>query len=244
MRHPLDAPPPTACPVCGCGTFNARRVLDATLIAAWDLSPEEARYIDEQQGSTCTGCGANVRSGALAAAILRWAGFPGVLSDFVRTSRALALRVLEINEAGTLTPWLARMPGHRLVRYPDFDMTRPTFPPETFDLVVHSDTLEHVPDPVAGLQACRSMLDRAGACAFTVPTVIGRLTRDRRDLPPSYHGYPGCTDEDQRVHTEFGADAWTYCMAGGFTSCEIVSFHYPAGLAYLARAGVQQNQGG
>jgi SAM-dependent methyltransferase len=244
MRSRHDFLPGAACPVCGGRAFSAQRVLDATLITAWELSPEEAGYIDIQQGTACAGCGANVRSGALAAAILRWAGFGGVLSDFVSTADARALRVLEINEAGTLTPWLARMPGHVLVRYPAFDMTRPTLPAGTFDLVVHSDTLEHVPDPVAGLAACRAMLDRGGACAFTVPTVIGRLTRNRGNLPPSYHGYPGCTDEDQRVHTEFGADAWTYCMASGFSSCEIVSFHYPAGLAYLARAGVQQNRGG
>ena len=66
--------------------------------------------------------------------------------------------MLEINEAGTLHPILRMLPRHRLVSYPEVDMTRLPFADRSFDLVVHSDTLEHVPDPGA---VCAS----AGACS-------------------------------------------------------------------------------
>ena len=41
----------------------------------------------------------------------------------------------------------------------------------SFDLVVHSDTLEHVPDPLRALQECRRVLRPGGALCFTVPTL-------------------------------------------------------------------------
>jgi SAM-dependent methyltransferase len=201
---------------------------------AWGLTGEEVDYISIQQGMHCLGCKSNIRSIVLAKALLRWWRFDGTLSELVASQWASTARVLEVNEAGTLTPWLSGLPGHRIVRYPEFDMMNPAVE-GPFDVVLHSDTLEHVPDPVVGLSACRGLLAPGGACVFTVPIIVGRLSRSRRGLPPSYHGYPGCTDEDQRVHTEFGADAWTYCMLAGYESCELVAFHYPAGLALIAR---------
>jgi hypothetical protein len=38
------------------------------------------------------------------------------------------------------------------------------------------------------------------------------------------------------VHTEFGADVWTYVLGVGFSSCELVPVAYPAGLAIIAKA--------
>jgi 2-polyprenyl-3-methyl-5-hydroxy-6-metoxy-1,4-benzoquinol methylase len=45
------------------------------------------------------------------------------------------------------------MSNHQLVRYPEYDMTNLGFESGIFDLVIHSDTLEHVPNPERGL--CR-----------------------------------------------------------------------------------------
>ena len=42
-------------------------------------------------------------------------------------------------------------------------------PDETFDLVVHSDTLEHVPDPVRGLAECRRVLKPHGLLILETP---------------------------------------------------------------------------
>jgi SAM-dependent methyltransferase len=161
------------------------------------------------------------------------AGGRGTLEQCV-VSGGIDPKLLEINEAGNLTPWLSRLPRHILARYPECDITRLPYPDGAFDLVVHSDTLEHVTDPDQGLRECRRVLSPGGACAFTVPVVVGRLTRDRHGLPASYHGRPECRDDDFRVHTEFGADVWTTVFKAGFSRCELVPFRFPSGLAIVA----------
>lgn len=203
------------------------------LISQWELGPEEVAYTERQQALMCTACGSNLRSMTLAKAIMRRYEFPGLFGTFVVTPQASALRVLEINEAGTLTPFLQQMPGHLIVRYPQSDMTRLAFADGSFDLVVHSDTLEHVPDPVLGLSECRRVLKPGGACAFTVPIVVDRLSRSRRGLPPSYHGSPD-NPGDCLVHMEYGADAWRHVFMAGFGECRIVSFDHPAAHALVA----------
>jgi SAM-dependent methyltransferase len=210
-------------------------VLWPALVAAWELSDEEAAYVDVQQGTYCTACGANVRSIALARAILHWSGFEGPLTRFVVDRRHRKLRVLEINEAGSLHPVLRELPGHQLASYPAFDMISLALPSEAFDLVVHSDTLEHVADPIRGLRECRRVLAPRGALIFTVPVVVGRLSRSRAALPPSYHGQADRDDPVMLVHTEFGADVWTYVVHAGFSACELVEFSFPSGIGIVAR---------
>ena len=166
---------------------------------------------------------------------MRWKGFRGTLASFVEDPRHSDLRVLEINEAGTLHPVLRRLPHHRLVTYPAFDMTQAALPSRSADLVVHSDTLEHVPDPLQGLRECRRLVEDDDAVIFTVPTVMGRLSRSRSGLPPSYHGQPESADPAMKVHTEFGSDVWTYVIRAGFGSCQLLPSWFPSGLAIVAR---------
>lgn len=225
---------PSPCRVCGGEAFTHHDVLWEELIAQWGLSGREAEYINIQQGTSCAECGANVRSIALAEALLRWTRATSTLQEWVATDSARTQDVLEINEAGSLTGTLSRLPGHRLVRYPEYDMMALPFESGSFDLVVHSDTLEHVPDPMMGLRECRRVLRPGGACLFTVPVVVGRLTRSRKDLPLSVHGSEGCTDSSLAVHTEFGADAWCQVLESGFDECRVVPYRYPAGLALMA----------
>lgn len=84
--------------------------------------------------------------------------------------------MLEINEAAGCLPY-NRLPKKR-VRYPEYDMTNLLFQSATFDLVLHSDTLMFS-NPVAGLSECRRVLVENGRCIFTVPIIVGRLTRSR-----------------------------------------------------------------
>ena len=100
---------------------------------------------------------------ALANAILCAYNACGTLVQFVESDFAKTLNVLEINEAGGLTSVLKRLPNHQLIGYPDYDMTNLPFEPETFDLVLHSDTLEHVPNPIAGLSKCRRVWEKRDA---------------------------------------------------------------------------------
>ena len=146
------------CPVCSGDQFRATPVLWPELIAQWRLTPDEAAYIDRQQGFHCVACGCNLRAMALAAAITRAYGFGGDFRAFTQDRDCRHLRILELNPAGELTHLLARMPGRVLASFPEVDMTRLPYPDASFDLVIHSDTLEHVPNPVQGLAECRPSL--------------------------------------------------------------------------------------
>lgn len=224
-------PEPTVCPVCGDTSFRQTNILWPELIAEWELQPHETAYIDEQQGFTCTNCGASLRAMTLARAILNAFEYPGLLRHWV-TNRMLP--VLEVNEAHMLTASLSKIDGHVLAKYPEVDMCKLPYPDGTFQLVVHSDTLEHIADPLLALRECRRVLEPGGFLAYTVPVVVGRLSRSRAGMPPSYHGAPTQNANDFLVHTEFGADFWNYPIRAGFDRVEIVTLRYPASIAILA----------
>ena len=59
----------SSCSVCGGTKFVRREVLWQALVNEWQLAPTERAYVDRQQGETCTSCGANLRSIALADAL-------------------------------------------------------------------------------------------------------------------------------------------------------------------------------
>ncbi len=222
------------CPICGSREFSVNKILWPELIGAWELSPYEVEYVNRQQGVCCATCGNNLRSMALAYAILQRYQFHGVFTEFVVSDLAKSLSVLEINEAGGLGGLLRKMPNHQLACYPEHDMTKLSFASLQFDMVFHSDTLEHVHDPIAGLSECCRILKLTGACIFTVPLIVGRLTRSRTGLKNSYHGKEGHVNSDYIVRTEFGADVWKYAIEAGFGNIRIHSFEYPAALAIEA----------
>jgi len=221
------------CPVCGGDMFLSSSVLWQELIDSWQLSEDEVAYINRQQGFHCESCSNNLRAMGLAAAILREFRFTGSLDAFCKEFNDL--RILEINRAGNLTSFLSNLPMHKLVEYPEFDMQNLNIESESVDLVIHSDTLEHVPNPARALSECRRILRGNGKCVFTVPIIVDRVTRSRVGLAPSYHGQSGVPANDQVVWTEFGSDVWETVLKAGFFSCEIFSFEYPAALVIIAR---------
>jgi ubiquinone/menaquinone biosynthesis C-methylase UbiE len=223
------------CYVCGADKFNQKDILWQDLIDAWELSPKEAEYINKQQGFFCKNCNNNLRSITLAKAILSAYGFKGVLCDFVKTAEAQRLRVLEINEAGGLTQTLEQLPLHNFISYPEYDMMKLPFEPSSYDLVIHSDTLEHIDKPVIGLAECERVLDVGGYCIFTVPIIVDRLSRDKKGTNKSYHGGSEDKFKDYVVHTEFGADAWEYVIQAGFENVTMHVTEYPSGLAISAQ---------
>jgi hypothetical protein len=82
---------------------------------------------------------------------------PGTLTEFM-LGPGRELRILDVNEAGTMTPVFSKSPRHPLVRFPDVDIHGLPFSDASFDLVVHSETLEDVTQPVHALSA-------GGSCA-------------------------------------------------------------------------------
>lgn len=222
------------CPVCGSDQFTQIKVLWEELISDWELSASEASYIDVQQGFMCANCHNNIRSMVLAKAILNRLGRSDSLQQTAQDPRHHDLKILEINEAGKLSPYLAGFPGHNLLSYPEGDMMNLKCGDGIWDLVIHSETLEHVPDPMKGLRETLRVLRKGGACIFTIPIVVGRMTRSREGLKDSFHGDPKNPTPDYRVVTEFGADAWIFVIQAGFESCKIHVMDYPAGIAVEA----------
>jgi len=223
------------CYVCGGTEFVRHRVLWRQLVDDWQISPDEADYIDRQQGEVCTGCGANLRSIALARCILAQFGSEHIpLKELASAAEAKEVSVLEINEAGSLTQYLSTFPNYRFAAYPEADMHALPFETGSIDLLVHSDTLEHIANPIHALAECKRVLSATGTLCFTVPIIVGRMTRDRTGLSKSFHGNPATSRDDYAVQTEFGADAWCHLMAAGFTRVEIVTFRYPCGIAIAA----------
>jgi SAM-dependent methyltransferase len=225
-----------ACLVCGGRRYTRSRVLWDGLVTEWGLSAEEAEFIDRQQGVRCAGCGCNLRSIALAGGVCDAVGHTGLFVDWLATKPSH--RTLEINGAGDLTKRLGGLSQLVRAAYPRVDMMSLPFAAGSFDLVVHSDTLEHVPDPETGIAECLRVLRPGGWLAMTVPVVPGRLTRSRTGLGPSYHGAPGQERADHLVQTEFGADAWCMLAGAGFERVSARVFAWPSGVCWSAQAPV------
>jgi SAM-dependent methyltransferase len=223
------------CPVCGGDRFVNQAVLWPELIGQWELSSDEVAYINLQQGLCCAGCNNNLRTMTLAAALTHAFGFTGTLENFCRNHLAIRqLSVLEINPAKNLSRFLQALPRHALHSFPQIDMQRMTFPDSSIDVIIHSDTLEHVPHSRAALRECWRVLTPGGHLFYTVPIVIGRLTRTRRGLAPSYHGRPGANRDDCLVQTEYGADFWCEIFEAGFRQVALTSLIFPASVAIHA----------
>jgi SAM-dependent methyltransferase len=208
---------PFGCPICGSAKFYQKEILWKELIEAWGLSEEERRLVDRQQGLCCGECGASLRSMTMAAAMLREFGSHRLFREFVtKDPVAERLSLIEINEAGDLTPYLSQFRHYTFARYPEVDIQALPFGDDLFDVIAHGDTLEHVPDPVLALRECRRVLSKAGRLFFTIPIVPSKLTRRRAGLASSFHGAPDQNAPDYVVCTEYGADFFTDVVAAGF----------------------------
>lgn len=213
-----------ACAVCGHREFDQRTVaLDPQLIADWKLSESEAAYIGRRQGSCCLRCGSDLRSQILARAVSSFFASLHPLQALVDMA-ALTGHILEVGEAGTLSPILRRSPNYVFGASPEIDLMSLPYGDNSFDAVVHSDRLQHVADPIRALAECRRVLKPGGACIFTVPIVADRLSRDR-------------ASEQRSIRTEFGSDAWTYASKAGFARVTMDSLDYPTAIAITAWKG-------
>lgn len=145
----------------------------------------------------CLRCGANRRMEMLAEVLRERFG-----------ARLAELDVLELDTDSCLRSQLAGARTYVRTFYSDSrplgsadesgarceDITRLTFPDESFDIIVSSDVLEHVPDLDAAFSETRRVLRPAGAHVFTVPVSGATARRAVRDgdaivhlLPPCYH---------------------------------------------------------
>ena len=120
-------------------------------------------------------------------------------------------------------PFLAAHPRLAYSEYPEEDLMALSYSDGRFDLVLTSDTLEHVPDPRVALRETRRVLKSGGRHVLTVPLDPRRArTRLRAGLPEQHHGRGGgpfslvTRQADMLAHTDFGADVPDLLREAGF----------------------------
>lgn len=247
-----------ACGHCGfAGSALHRPAIWPELAAEWNLSPQWLAWMNDREGSRCAWCGSSRRASQLAATLVATVNTQlgtraACLRALMRDRRAQSLAIAEINSAGNLHRALRRCPGLCYSEYgssdpavPSEDLTRLSYADASFDLVVTSDTLEHVPDIDAALREIWRVLKPGAAHVFTVPVLWDRPTRIRAVisagqmqhlLPPSYHGAPGeANADDFLVCHEFGADFVERCAQAGFNTQVVRDGQNPALCAFVAR---------
>ncbi len=233
------------CLVCGqSGPFLYRRwVIPPRLEALWGLSPRLAEALARKESTECACCGAKLRVRQLAGVLLdRFpVGHPPAparsVAEWVNDPTARALRVAEVNAIEGLHDPLRRLPAHVYSEFIDGvepgsivdgvrceDLTRLTYPDDAFDLVLSSETMEHVSDLAAALREIRRVLAPGGWHLFTVPLLPGVTTTFARTvvrldgtldhLAPMIR-HPG-GDVGYPVFTEFGADLPAILQDAGF----------------------------
>lgn len=201
------------CGSCGSKEFEQLQVISDELASAWGLSPRERLWFDQREGHLCCACHMSRR-----VRMLLWS----LRQKFPRLD---SLRVLHLNRINHLRPALIgvsslvetlHLPtvalGRTIDGYSNQDFTRLTFPDDSFDLVIHSETLEHVFQPELALAEAHRVLKPGGCQFYTVPLLHRRKTLQRAALgadgqtchllAPSYHGLEG----EDLVVWEFGGD--------------------------------------
>jgi SAM-dependent methyltransferase len=161
------------------------------------------------------------------------------LAAWVEQPATRALRVAEINPIDGLHDQLVRLPqftgsdydpaqesGTPSASARSEDLTRLSYADSSFDLVLTSETLEHVSDLDAALREIHRVLAAGGRHVFTVPQLPGMPETFSRsvtlpdgsihDLAPRI-AHPG-GDWGYPVFTEFGADLPELLERVGFST--------------------------
>jgi SAM-dependent methyltransferase len=167
--------------------------------------------VNLREGLVCPGCGLGNRLRLVFKAVEEFAGSPETLR---RKDAYVAERVTNFHERlaerierlvgseyldARCAPGESRRVGRLPVRHED--LCRLSFPDESFDLVIHADVLEHVPDYRRALGELRRIVRRGGGMFFSVPFLHDRSEDEVRSsvqpdgsvvhhLPVVYHGNP------------------------------------------------------
>jgi SAM-dependent methyltransferase len=230
-----------------CGRFRPmryrRRIIPPRLSELWGLTPELADALVRKESSDCAHCGARLRCRRIASVLLELypVGTPPApaesLAAWAAHPETQSLRIAEINRIDGIHEVLAQHPNFASSDYfPNVDpgvfvngtrsedLTRLTYPDDSFDLVLTSESLEHVPDLNEALREIGRVLVRGGRHIFTipmlpdVPTTFARCTQEA-DGSITHHApricHPG-GDWGYPVFTEFGADLPDLLSSAGF----------------------------
>jgi SAM-dependent methyltransferase len=208
----------TYCSNCGSTSgYEYVYPIDPSLEKTWQISTELTSLFNAREGSLCIDCGASIRAQGLAKAILdsKYGFGAKNLKEWVNKANKNKLKVCELNSCHKLHDTLIKLNNLTYSEYgtdSQQDVENLTYEDNIFDLVLHSETLEHVSNPGTAMDECRRVLKSDGIILFTVPVIWTRSTRQRakivngkieKTLPDSHHGFK---TDDYLVFYEYGVD--------------------------------------
>jgi SAM-dependent methyltransferase len=173
--------------------------------------------------------------------------------SMAKNDQVKRLKVAEVNSCGSLHKALCRLPGLKFSEYepdspevPHEDLLNLSYASGEFDLVLHSDTLEHVPDLGRALDEIHRVLKPGGAMICSVPLVRdGRQTTARAAVkpdgevehffPPIYHGGSYQKTCQYLVFYDFGGDLFEFIEARGFNIQILEHQQNPAAFSIIAK---------
>jgi SAM-dependent methyltransferase len=197
--------------------------------------------VNLREGLVCPVCGLGNRLRLLFKAAEEFAGSPGSL----RHKRAyVAERITTLYERladriddlvgseyldSSLAPGRSRRVGLQSVRHEN--LCRLSFPDESFDLVIHADVLEHVPDFRGAFAELRRVTRPGGGMFFSVPFLHDRDEDEVRatlradgtivhHLPAVYHGNP-VDPKGALAYRTYGWSLLDTLRQAGFDAAEV-----------------------
>jgi SAM-dependent methyltransferase len=203
----------SGCICCQGREFVGHQVINDELAATWELDTRARQDFDEREGHCCRQCGMSRRVRMLLWSIRRI--FPSLAGRSLLHLNQINGLSPALKDATTLVSTIHK-PSLEMGAIIDGcinqDMTQLALPDNQFDLVVHSETLEHIHDFERALDEAHRVLKPGGFQIYSIPLLHGRKTRRRMGLdssgnevqllPLSTHGGEG----EYPVVWEFGAD--------------------------------------
>jgi SAM-dependent methyltransferase len=218
-------------------------VINRQTLTDWG-NPETAHEYLLRESFFCDGCGASYRVRRIAEVLLQKVCKQShqFLNQCLNSGEFEELLILQLNEiggAGSLQETMGRLPNVTTTFYDtqynfgkivnglsNQDISNLSFESNSFDLVIHSEVLEHVPDFRKAHAESIRVLKSGGDLVFTIPVQLNNVkSYPRFKLDPSgalihqppkiWHGWAGGPfavlpkrDDYLELHS-FGADALT-----------------------------------
>ena len=246
------------CPVCGALQVTVSRpVVGETLIRQWKLDADWVGYFNHREGEICVSCGSSLRVRQLATVLLERLNEAlkepaKSVSAAARCEEAQQLHIAEINSCGPLHKFLTRLPK---LAYSEFqpvddktrreDLLALSYADHSFDVVLHSDTIEHVPDIDRAISEIWRILKPGGVSIFSIPWVRdGRKTAVRACLQdgelvhlmePSFHGGSYQATQQYLVFYEFAEGFLEHLEQAGFQTTLTEFPGNPAAVTLMAK---------